>query len=338
MTLPMVCRQKDVGALDVEILLSVLESIEVPKHREVLVIMDDFTRPTTITHRMLLNVVRAKMNFEDDRLSVLFANGMHRAMSFQEIEQKIGKVLAKACRVYQHNPCANFSPFMKMPDDYYRIVLGTVMPHSYMGISGGAKMVIPGLSSYRAASNFHGSREYAGQAHSQFYDRSEFIDVMVQQVLNINGSPIFIHAGRNSDGNRAMLFEVCLNYCYVDLPKEVDVAILEPRFKCTDFLQSINALTVLQGYNPVKKGGVIAIRSSCLDGIGVHYLLDHHDSWIDQGIYEVRVKAQDEHGAESGWSTILFVAISGGNDAPIKPTQPEGESSGKTGVSYTYST
>ena len=61
-------------------------------------------------------------------------------------------------------------------------------------------------------------------------------------------------------------------------------------------------------------------------------------SWIDPGIYEVRVKAQDEHGAESGWSTILFVAISGGNNAPIKPTQPEGESSGKTGVSYTYST
>ena len=60
-------------------------------------------------------------------------------------------------------------------------------------------------------------------------------------------------------------------------------------------------------------------------------------AWSSSGIYQIKVKAQDEHGEESGWSASLLVTISGENNAPLKPTQPEGESSGKAGTSYTYS-
>jgi len=66
---------------------------------------------------------------------------------------------------------------------------------------------------------------------------------------------------------------------------------------------------------------------------GSSALLSH--VWAAADTYEVRVKAQDEHGAESGWSTVLTVIISD-NAAPNKPDKPSGPTTGTIGISYTY--
>ncbi|GEM_PF-5614364 len=58
-------------------------------------------------------------------------------------------------------------------------------------------------------------------------------------------------------------------------------------------------------------------------------------SWENTGIYHVRVKAKDEHGAESDWSPSLTVEISG-NTPPNQPTTPSGVQVGKRGRSYSY--
>lgn len=59
-------------------------------------------------------------------------------------------------------------------------------------------------------------------------------------------------------------------------------------------------------------------------------------SWNSAGTYQVKVKAQDDRGAESGWSSTLTVTISGGNNPPNKPSTPTGPTSGKVFTSYTY--
>jgi len=56
------------------------------------------------------------------------------------------------------------------------------------------------------------------------------------------------------------------------------------------------------------------------------------------GTYTLRVKAEDIHGAQSGFSSTLNVVISGANNAPNAPNTPSGPSSGYTGMSYNYST
>lgn len=58
-------------------------------------------------------------------------------------------------------------------------------------------------------------------------------------------------------------------------------------------------------------------------------------SWDSTGIYNIRVKAKDEHGAESDWSPSLTVDISG-NTPPNQPTKPSGLQVGKRGRSYSY--
>jgi len=57
-------------------------------------------------------------------------------------------------------------------------------------------------------------------------------------------------------------------------------------------------------------------------------------TWITTGIYNIKVKAQDEHGADSDWSNPKTMVI-GENNPPLKPVIT-GPSSGKAGNSYTY--
>jgi PKD domain len=74
---------------------------------------------------------------------------------------------------------------------------------------------------------------------------------------------------------------------------------------------------------------------SALQNSGLTCSMSH--SWGSSGTYQAKVKAQDEHGAESSWSSTLIVTISAANNPPNKPITPTGPNSGKTGNSYSYS-
>jgi hypothetical protein len=58
--------------------------------------------------------------------------------------------------------------------------------------------------------------------------------------------------------------------------------------------------------------------------------------WSEIGTYIIRVKARDEHGGESGFSTGSSITISS-NSPPNKPSRPVGSSRGRIGQSYSYS-
>ncbi|MBN2065864.1 MAG: PKD domain-containing protein [Candidatus Thermoplasmatota archaeon] len=60
-------------------------------------------------------------------------------------------------------------------------------------------------------------------------------------------------------------------------------------------------------------------------------------SWTSPGTYNIKVVAEDEHGAQSDFSLVKTITISG-NNPPNKPATPTGPSNGKTGFSYTYAT
>jgi len=59
--------------------------------------------------------------------------------------------------------------------------------------------------------------------------------------------------------------------------------------------------------------------------------------WNFEGIYNVKVKAEDDEGTQSIFSTPKTVHISS-NSPPTKPETPYGDSSGRPGVSYSYTT
>ena len=59
-------------------------------------------------------------------------------------------------------------------------------------------------------------------------------------------------------------------------------------------------------------------------------------AWGATGTFNVKVKSEDIYGGQSAFSSPLTVVIT--TTAPNKPTKPSGETQGKTGTSYPYST
>ena len=58
--------------------------------------------------------------------------------------------------------------------------------------------------------------------------------------------------------------------------------------------------------------------------------------WTADGRYEVKVKAKDTNGKDSGWSEPLIIEIKTTNNPPEKPDMPDGPDSGKIGKEYIY--
>ena len=59
-------------------------------------------------------------------------------------------------------------------------------------------------------------------------------------------------------------------------------------------------------------------------------------TWNNPGTYQIKVIAEDEHGAVSEWSQTITITISI-NNPPNTPNAPQGPTSGEKGTSYQYS-
>jgi len=66
---------------------------------------------------------------------------------------------------------------------------------------------------------------------------------------------------------------------------------------------------------------------------GQDVALEHY--WTEKGQFEIKVKARDKYGAESGWSDPFTVNIL--NDPPLIPDPPSGPPEGKIKQAYSYS-
>lgn len=60
--------------------------------------------------------------------------------------------------------------------------------------------------------------------------------------------------------------------------------------------------------------------------------------FLSAGTYYLRFKAKDVHGAQSDFSSLKIVTITGGNNAPSVPITPLGPSSGSIDTSYSFDT
>ena len=60
-------------------------------------------------------------------------------------------------------------------------------------------------------------------------------------------------------------------------------------------------------------------------------------SWSAGGIYQIKAKAKDANDVETSWSNNHAIYIDD-NQAPNTPSRPDGETNGKKGTAYTYTT
>ena len=133
------------------------------------IIVDDLSRPTPAA-KVIPFILRelASAGVPKSEIRFVFGVGAHRPLRDEDITKKIGADIAAEYEVSNHNFMSgdlrafgsldNGMPIYfnrVVADADFKICLGGIYPHSSVGFSGGAKLIVPGISGFTTMFYFH---------------------------------------------------------------------------------------------------------------------------------------------------------------------------------------
>lgn len=264
---------------------------DIVKPREkVAIITSDITRPMPsklVLPQVLNEVYQAGVSQED--ITVVFAMGNHRKHTEEERIQLVGEDVYKEVKCIDSDPadCIYLGETAHgTPVDIYRpvveadrrICLGNIEYHYFAGYSGGAKAIMPGVSTRKAIQRNHSKmvmkNAVAGELNEnpvrQDIDEvAEFvpIDFIVNVVLDERKNIIKAVAGHYIEAHR----EGCrfLDRIYkIEIPHKADIVLISPGGypKDINLYQAQKALD--NAKHAAREGGIIILVASCKEGLG----------------------------------------------------------------------
>jgi nickel-dependent lactate racemase len=219
---------------------------------DVVLIFDDTQRPTPA--RLAIPLILNRLNkagVPDERISAVCGVGTHPVHTMEMLEKKVGPEVLRRLqgRVESHDPHSNdnvligkthrgtmveVNKLVAMAD--LSIGIGECMPHPCAGFGGGCKIVMPGVSSYRAVADHH----YTWMRHrntkvnmmegNQFYEeivdagRISRLGFKLDFIMNEKEEVIRAFAGDPVEEHRKAS-EFAASLYLIDLPKRPDVTI-----------------------------------------------------------------------------------------------------------------
>jgi hypothetical protein len=235
---------------------------------KVLLVVTDFTRGTTMVERLVFRYLKKKNYIID----IAVASGMHRSSTMSELRSKLGDGL-EDCVVYQNHPFQenDWLEEIKEKEDYKVIVLSNAYPHNHVGMSGGPKMILPGLSHWADVVGFHKASEKNCIENQMYEAARKVVDIYIGIAYTATGCYDVMVSPYHED-YKQWAYRV-KDFYEVEITSPLpDAVILEPCVKNSDFQQSMNAMLIGNDYHIVKRGGTIIILSYTPDGLGTHYL------------------------------------------------------------------
>lgn len=257
---------------------------------KVAIIASDITRPAP-SHEIIPAVLDElwKAGTDPRDVTVVFALGCHRGHTTEEMKKLVGEKIFAQVRCIDGDP----NDFVHMgetgtgtPVDITRVVAeadrrigtGNIEYHYFAGYSGGAKAIMPGVST-RAAIQSNHSRMVLPEAaagaltgnpvRQDIEEAINFcpIDFIVNVVLDEHKKIIHAVAGHYIDAHR----EGCkfLDTLYLkEIDERADIVIVSQGGapKDLNLYQTQKALD--NAKHAVKKGGVIILVGSCKEGLG----------------------------------------------------------------------
>ena len=168
---------KDAPALsDTQIERAFAEPIGTPRISEsakgkksAAIIVDDLSRPTP-AWRVIPFILRelAEAGVPKSEIRFVVGMGAHRPLTDEDIVKKVGADIAAEYEVTNHNFMSgdlrafgnleNGAPVYLNPtvaDADFKMCLGGIYPHSSVGFSGGAKLIVPGIAGFATMFYFH---------------------------------------------------------------------------------------------------------------------------------------------------------------------------------------
>ncbi|KJR46184.1 Transcriptional regulator [Desulfosporosinus sp. I2] len=262
----------------------------VKQGEKIVIITSDITRPLpskVVLPPVLEALYQAGVSNED--ITIVFGMGIHRFHTEEERKYLVGEDIYAKIRCVDSDPrdyvslghTKNGTPveiFRLVAEADRRICLGNIEYHYFAGYSGGAKAIMPGVST-RAAIQANHRNMVREEAHAGNLETNPVrldidevvdfvaIDFIVNVVLNEKKSIIKAVSGHYFEAHR----EGCrfLDSLYkVKIPAKADIVITSAGGypKDINLYQAQKALD--NAKHAIRKGGVIILVASCKEGLG----------------------------------------------------------------------
>lgn len=254
------------------------------------IITSDVTRPMPsriVLPPVLEELLAAGLKCED--ITIVFALGNHRKQTPEEMKYLVGEEIFAKVRCVDSDPadCINLGTtsrgtpveiFSEVAKADRRICLGNIEYHYFAGYSGGAKAIMPGVSTKAAIQANHSAmvRDEAragamddNPVRQDIEEVADFlpIDFIVNVVLDEKKNIIKAVAGHHVEAHR----EGCrfLDSLYkVRIPRRADIVITTPGGypKDINLYQAQKALD--NAKHAVRDGGIVILLAACPECYG----------------------------------------------------------------------
>ncbi|TRO47721.1 DUF2088 domain-containing protein [Candidatus Bathyarchaeota archaeon] len=272
------------------------------KAEEVVVIIDDMTRPTRSRQYVepILETLDAS-GVPVDNIRFIMATGAHGTVSRLDFVKKLGEDIVADYQCYVHNPYeyldylgeTSYGTPVHVNSEVMscdlKIGVGTVLFHRLMGFSGGGKIILPGVSGIDTIEHNHGNVGGFGpqfKAHEttgylkhegnvmrldcEEAARLAGLDFKLDSVLNLERNPIKLYAGDFVETQRLAAKAVDM-WHRCESPKEMDIVVVNSYMR-----ENEANIGMWSAYNSVKEDGTIVLISNDMNGEILHWIFGRH--------------------------------------------------------------
>jgi len=294
--------------------------------RTAVVICTDITRPTP--DHLLIPPILNELNkgeISDKNIKIIIALGQHRKMTEEEVREKVGEEVFKRVKISQHDPDNNLFYLGKssrgnelwvnkdVVQADVKIATGNIIPHRYAGYGGGAKSILPGISSRETIGHNHLYVETGEAAlgktkgnpvREEMEEAAKIIglDMIVNTVMNVKNEIVEVVAGDPAMAHQAGV-KACNNIYGVKIPEKADIVIASSFPMDATFYQASKTLEAVG--HIIKENSTIIMISPCYEGIGSKDFLDFLGEKTPQDIIE-NIKAHKEKNVVAGVISYLI--------------------------------
>ncbi|MDY0119941.1 MAG: nickel-dependent lactate racemase, partial [Clostridia bacterium] len=313
-------------ALDHPIGTKKLEEI-VRKGEKIVIITSDITRPmpsSIVLPPVLRRLENAGVEKED--ITIVFALGAHRSHTVEEMKYLLGEAIYHHYRVVdsdEHDVVRMGMTKRKTPVDITRIVaeadrricLGNIEYHYFAGYSGGAKAIMPGVSTREAIARNHSAMVEAFAVAGQLdrnpvrKDLEEALqycpaDFIVNVVLNEKKEIVYAVAGDIIEAHRRGC-ELLDGFYLSSIDELADIVIVSQGGfpKDLNVYQTQKALD--NAKHAVRPGGIIILVGACQEGLGDEVF----ERWIEEATSAESVISRLREHFELGGHKAAAIAL-----------------------------
>ena len=285
------------------------------KAEEVVIIFDDMTRPTRPSQYApyILETLH-KAGVPKDNVRFIIAPGSHGTYGRMDFVKKLGDDIVSEYQVYNHNP---YDMLEYLGETSYgtpvwvnkevmscdlKIGIGTVLFHRLTGMSGGGKMISPGVVGLETIKYNHGDVGGFGpgltpcpttgylsyETNRMRLDMEETarmagLDYKIDTVLNLNRDPIELYAGDFVETQRRAA-KGAIKWHRTESP-EADIVISGSYMR-----ENEPGLGLWPMYNSVTDDGTLVMVNDDPDGDINHWLFNRHGKEVGACLWNPAIR------------------------------------------------